>query len=184
MALDKICGIYKITNNLNGKCYVGQSIDIYKRWREHKNAAYQNHQFAKPLYRAFRKYGIENFTFEILQKCKRCHLDEREEYWIKKCKACSEGYNLNSGGHSHCGSWNKYQHGHLRDYRRWQKPSNYVMFDTRPNIAKTFQEMKYRFSRHAKEKRTGRKEKKDRISGENHVKDIALAENGIRAFSP
>lgn len=47
-------GIYKITNNINNKCYIGQSRNIEKRWRDHK---YSNLDY--PLYRAFRKYGCK-----------------------------------------------------------------------------------------------------------------------------
>lgn len=63
-------GIYKITNNINGKVYIGQSIDINKRWKEHKyRSQIPNKEYDKYLYRAFRKYGLENFTFEILEEC-------------------------------------------------------------------------------------------------------------------
>lgn len=140
---EKICGIYKITNTLNGKCYIGQSVDIYKRWAEHKSNWMQSSQRNKCLYRAFRKYGIDNFTFEILQKCKKDKLDEREEYWIKKLNSFHGGYNMNSGGHSHCGSWSKYKHKHLREYRRWQKDYIVHDLDSRPNIVKTFQITKH-----------------------------------------
>ena len=66
-----ICGIYKITNELNGKCYIGQSIDIYTRWRSHRSKYVQQHYHNKALYRAFAKYGIDNFRFEIIERCKR-----------------------------------------------------------------------------------------------------------------
>lgn len=82
-------GIYKIANKLNNDCYVGQSIDIKKRWREHKfrkiirGIPSDNYH----LYRAFRKYGIENFEFTILESVlDRNNLFEREVYWYKKLK--------------------------------------------------------------------------------------------------
>ena len=53
-------GIYKITNNINGKCYIGRAIDINRRWTVHKRRAFvQNKEYDKYLYRAFRKYGID-----------------------------------------------------------------------------------------------------------------------------
>ena len=60
-------GIYKIENLLNGKVYIGQSINIEHRiYRHKKNYLNQNRvEFTKPLYRAFRKYGIDNFSFEV-----------------------------------------------------------------------------------------------------------------------
>lgn len=78
-------GIYKITNKINGKCYIGQSTLIEKRWSNHKTTAYNpvSKAYEYPLYRAFRKYGIENFSFEVLEECNNLELNEREKYWIK-----------------------------------------------------------------------------------------------------
>lgn len=61
--------VYKITNKINNKCYIGSSIRVEKRWKEHINISKNpnNPQYNYPLYSAFRKYGIENFTFEILK---------------------------------------------------------------------------------------------------------------------
>lgn len=93
------CGIYKIINNLNGKCYVGQSIHIEERWQEHISLSKDGtYCYEKPLYRAFRKYGIENFTFEILEECPKEELGEKEKYYIILNNAYLEGYNCNLGG--------------------------------------------------------------------------------------
>lgn len=61
--------VYKITNKTNNKCYIGSSIRVEKRWQEHINTSKNPNspQYNYPLYSAFRKYGIENFTFEILK---------------------------------------------------------------------------------------------------------------------
>ena len=61
--------VYKITNKINNKIYIGSSTRVNKRWRDHINAAFNENdsQYDYPLYRAFRKYGIENFSFEILK---------------------------------------------------------------------------------------------------------------------
>lgn len=83
-------GIYKITNNINNKSYIGQSRNIEKRWESHK---YSNLDY--PLYKAFRKYKIQNFTFEIIEKCSVESLNSREAYWIKYY--CPE-YNQTAGG--------------------------------------------------------------------------------------
>lgn len=78
-------GIYKITNKINGKCYIGQSTLIEKRWSNHKNTSCNptSTAYEYPLYRAFRKYGIENFSFEVLEECNNSELNEKERYWIK-----------------------------------------------------------------------------------------------------
>lgn len=61
--------VYKITNKINQKCYIGSSIRVNKRWQQHINDANNpnNEKYNYPLYQAFRKYGIENFTFEVLK---------------------------------------------------------------------------------------------------------------------
>lgn len=83
-------GIYKITNRLNNKSYIGQSICIEKRWENHKC---KNGKSEYPLYRAFRKYGIENFDFEILEECLERELSERELFYIRKYDSVRNGYN-------------------------------------------------------------------------------------------
>ena len=104
------CGIYKITNMVNGKVYIGQSVDIEKRWNEHKrdkdNKRYK--EYNKPLYRAMRKYGLENFSFEIILECEDWELDGWEEYYIFIYNAYahntdSNGYNLTFGGEGNRG---------------------------------------------------------------------------------
>jgi len=92
-------GIYKITNTLNNKCYIGQSIDIETRWLEHiYESKTLRHKYK--IYLAIKKYGIKNFTFEILEKCSlnRKVLDERERYWIEYYNSYEEGYNMTKGG--------------------------------------------------------------------------------------
>lgn len=95
-------GIYKITNLINNKCYIGQSTDITKRWSAEKRRAFNSDDDAYNtlLSRAFRKYGIEAFKFEVLEECSKEHLDEREKYFIAKFKSnnIDFGYNLTSGG--------------------------------------------------------------------------------------
>lgn len=85
---DNMVGIYKITNKINNKCYIGQSRDIDRRWRAHRAASLDY-----PLYRAFKKYGINNFLFEVLEECPISDLNERELYWISQFDSCREGYN-------------------------------------------------------------------------------------------
>ena len=61
--------VYKITNKINDKCYIGSSIRVEKRWKEHINTSKNpnNPQYNYPLYQAFRKYGLENFSFNVLK---------------------------------------------------------------------------------------------------------------------
>ena len=95
-------GIYQIKNMVNGKTYVGQSNDISRRWDQHLSASEWERYSEKPLYKAFLKYGIENFEFSILEECPLEQLNEKEIYWIKKLDSLCHhnGYNINSGGQS------------------------------------------------------------------------------------
>ena len=90
-------GIYKITNQINGKVYIGQSINIEHRWKEHIQEAKHGDKKYK-IYLALRKYGIENFKFEILEECQREELNEKEIFYIEKYNSYYDGYNSNLGG--------------------------------------------------------------------------------------
>lgn len=92
-------GIYKIENKVNGKVYVGQSIAIKIRWQQHKYEA-QTGEKQAPLYLALRKYGIENFSFEVLEECPQELLNEKEIFWIAHYKSNDRdfGYNVLAGG--------------------------------------------------------------------------------------
>lgn len=88
-------GIYKITNQLNGKVYIGQSINIEQRWKQHKAETRRT----APLYLAFDKYGIDNFDFSVIEECPIEELDDREIYWISYYDSYNKGYNATLGGH-------------------------------------------------------------------------------------
>lgn len=74
-------GIYKITNLTTGQSYVGQTIDIERRFAEYR-CPKRSHN--PKLNADFEKYGIENFEFSILEVCEKASLDEREQFYIKK----------------------------------------------------------------------------------------------------
>lgn len=88
-------GIYKITNLRTNKSYIGLSVHIEQRWKEHK-AGKGNNQ----LYQDFLKYGIDNFKFEVLEECDISILSEREIYWISFYDTFNNGYNENPGGNT------------------------------------------------------------------------------------
>ena len=94
------CGIYKITNQINGKCYIGQSVNIEKRWVAHKSSATNSDfKYRTALYPAIKKYGLSNFTFEVIEECLPDQLDEKEKYYIQYFNSISpNGYNLSEGG--------------------------------------------------------------------------------------
>lgn len=94
-------GIYKITNIINNKIYIDQSINIAERWYQHKSKAFNENElgYNSAIHYAFRKYGIENFVFEIIEECKTSELDFKERYWIQYYNSLSpNGYNILEGG--------------------------------------------------------------------------------------
>lgn len=92
--------IYKITNKINGKAYVGKTTrTVQERWEEHLHDSTKKQYYTnRPLYKAIRKYGSDGFTVETLEKVDLEHLSEREIYWIEYFHTYTEGYNATVGG--------------------------------------------------------------------------------------
>lgn len=96
----KTCGIYRIEHKDTGKSYVGLSVDIFKRWKEHSNFWEKKERWSA-IKHALHKHGLENFTFTILEECNKDELAEREIHWIKELNTqAPNGYNMNAGGTS------------------------------------------------------------------------------------
>lgn len=94
----KYCGIYKITDLITGKSYIGQSVDIKERFRQHIKSALTYGKATNKLYQTMQKSGIYNFIFEILEEVPRDRLNERETYWIEFYKTKELGLNGTKGG--------------------------------------------------------------------------------------
>lgn len=91
--------IYKITNQINNKVYIGKTLKtIEERFSEHIKDSTRSLEEKRPLYRAFNKYGINNFTISLIEKVKIEDLSSREQYWIQKYDSYSNGYNATFGG--------------------------------------------------------------------------------------
>lgn len=96
-------GIYKITNLINNHLYIGKTNNSERRWKDHQRLAFTkgHKEYNKTLYKAMRKYGLDNFTFEIIEEIED-NYDEissiREKYWIDFYNAYHNGYNENLGG--------------------------------------------------------------------------------------
>lgn len=87
-------GIYKITNKLNGKVYIGQATNIERRISEHKQ------QRAQTIDNYINVLGVENFDFEILEECSREELDIEEQAYIQQYDSLNNGYNIQKGGYN------------------------------------------------------------------------------------
>lgn len=89
--------IYKITNDVNQKVYIGKTYrSIQERWSEHCNDAYRQISENRPLYRAIRKYGLCHFHIEEVEETD--NPEEREKYWIEYYGSFKNGYNATKGG--------------------------------------------------------------------------------------
>lgn len=96
----KICGIYKIENLVNGKVYIGQSVDIKARWSCHKSEFNKNIHSGVHFQRAWNKYGASNFKLTIIEECEEPLLNEKEIFYIELYQSNNPeyGYNCESGG--------------------------------------------------------------------------------------
>lgn len=95
--------IYKITNTINGKMYIGQTRrTIEERWKQHIRSSFSDSSFDKgPFHLAIKKYGIDTFKVEQIEECNNEELNDRETYWIEYFDARHKGYNITTGGEHH-----------------------------------------------------------------------------------
>lgn len=91
----KRTGIYKITNIKNGMCYVGQALDAAERWKQHiRRGIGADSPTRNKLYPAMLSFGVENFTFELIEECAPEELNEKEQFWQNYFKAKEFGYSI------------------------------------------------------------------------------------------
>lgn len=98
MNQNKLCGIYKLTNSVNGKYYIGSSVDITTRWTQHKGRA--NRGSITPLYNAIRKYGPENFKLDVMELCQKDQLRDKEQSLLNECVNDRLCYNVSKNAYS------------------------------------------------------------------------------------
>ena len=90
--------IYKITNSINDKLYIGQTTGtIQHRWASHVWSANRKNKYSK-IARAIKKYGKENFKISVIEEVPDYKLNEREMFWIDYYDTCNTGYNITVGG--------------------------------------------------------------------------------------
>ena len=104
-----ICGIYKITNLINSKVYIGRSTNVLKRWTQHRYKLLNGVHYNPHLQSAFDTHGEINFTYEIIEECTKDELNQKEIFWIAQFNSqCNDvGYNKSEGGHAGGGARNK-----------------------------------------------------------------------------
>lgn len=91
-------GIYKITCIKTGEIYIGKSVDIKSRWQQHCKSAFNCGTIAHSLlHTKMKQYGIENFTFELVEQVPKEQLSEREKFYIDFYKTKETGLNERNG---------------------------------------------------------------------------------------
>ena len=93
-SIPKKSGIYQIRNLVNGKVYVGSSVNLHVRELSHFNSLKRNAHDNEKLQRAYNKYGLDKLVFEVLEYVEKDMLLEREQYYIDTLNAVNEGYNI------------------------------------------------------------------------------------------
>lgn len=98
LGIKTVCGIYKITNQKTKEAYIGQSVDVSKRWKDHiKCGLGIDAPAGNKLYKAMQEYGVWNFSWELLEECPKEELNAKEKFYIDFYKTYEYGYNSNVG---------------------------------------------------------------------------------------
>lgn len=93
--MNRVCGVYKITNRANGKFYVGSSKDIKNRWYQHKIKLDSGTHGNPHLQNAWNLYGGESFLFEVIEECFPEMQFEKEQYYLNTLNPFDDnGYNI------------------------------------------------------------------------------------------
>ena len=93
--MEKISGVYKITNTVTGDFYIGSSKDVKRRWREHKLPSRWKKCPNNPMYNDMKKYGLDKFAFEIIAEVEAAFLKEAEQKFIETLKPSYNDRNAN-----------------------------------------------------------------------------------------
>lgn len=112
----EISCVYKITNDVNNKVYIGATrFSLRKRWKEHLSDAGREDRCDRPLYKAINEYGAEKFHISIIEKCNDDVLFEREKFWIEQYGSYLDGYNATYGGQGKpCVDYDMIVHTYMR----------------------------------------------------------------------
>lgn len=120
--------IYKIENNINGKIYIGQTIQELKiRFKRHCSfSALSEAEANMPIKKAIKKYGKENFTISVIEECDDSIINEREIFWIEKYDSFKNGYNATLGGGGLYGYWNNIKGVNVDEIIEKYKAGEYI----------------------------------------------------------
>ena len=118
--MEKISGVYKITNTITGDFYIGSSKDVKRRWSQHKRPYIWKRCQNNPLYLDMKKYGTDSFVFQILEEAEIEALKEAEQKFIEKMHPTYNSYNANGWDFER---YNKYRKKYNKSdkYREYKK---------------------------------------------------------------
>ena len=91
--MQKICGIYKITNTITGDFYIGSSKNVKRRWTDHKCQSRWKQHPNNPMYQDMQKFGVNSFVFEVIEEAEESSLKETEQQCIERLKPTYNNYN-------------------------------------------------------------------------------------------
>ncbi len=117
----KISGIYKITNVETNECYIGSSVDVNRRWSEHKALSTWKRCQNNKLYIALQQYGLDKFIFEIIEET--TNLKEREQYYIDLLKPSYNNIRANGWDLER---YKESQKEYIKEYQKTDKYKEYI----------------------------------------------------------
>ena len=126
--MEKISGIYKITNTITGDCYVGSSKDVKKRWASHKKPSVWKKYPNKQLYQDIQKYGTDKFDFDILCEVEPEKLKEAEQKFIE---TLNPAYNQMNAKGLDIERYNKYKKEYEKSEKRKKAKKEYEKSEKR-----------------------------------------------------
>ena len=125
--MEKISGVYRITNTITGDFYIGSSKDMKRRWAHHKCKYVWNKCPNNQLYKDMQKFGVNGFVFEVLEVVEESFLKEREQYFIETLKPTynrcnAKGWDIERYKESHKkDKYKEYQKEYMKEYQKSNK---------------------------------------------------------------
>ena len=134
--MNKIIGVYKITNTITGDFYIGSSKDVKQRWAAHKWPSKWNEHPNNPMYLDMQKYGTDKFVFEILAEVEAGSLKEAEQQFIE---TLNPTYNSNRANGRDIERYKEYQKEYHKEYQKSDKYKEYEKSDKRKKANNKYQ---------------------------------------------
>lgn len=145
--MKNICCVYKLTNTVNGKFYVGSTVNLKSRLKYHRYN-YRNNP-NKKLGKAIEEYGWSNFKVEILEECTRENVRDRERFFIESLNAVEDGYNMTEA--TKYSDWMKDYNAKMwqdAEYRKERSAASSALQKKRLNNPKYLAEKSAQLKRH------------------------------------